>query len=213
MSESQSIESSRHPCARPPLCSYGDIRTENLPTNVTGPKDLRSVTKIPQGRSSKRPQCDSRSPDWLKMKTLRPSMNWSATKDRQLHAKGNRRGVFGLARVLNIISPRKSGEPDLRGKPGHRAQPSHRAGLQPPGSFHIIASQLPCVGRKLRPQQTWVHSEGNRGCISWPLSGPSEPPCRTAAIDRSCTTCAARGRSGSSVTADKPVRVKAAGRP
>jgi hypothetical protein len=32
-----------------------------------------------------------------------------------------------------------------------------------------------------------------------------------AAIDRSCTICAARGRSGSSVTADKPVRVKAAG--
>jgi hypothetical protein len=48
MSESQSIESSRRPCARPPLCSHGDIRTENLPSNVTGPKDLRSVTKIPQ---------------------------------------------------------------------------------------------------------------------------------------------------------------------
>jgi hypothetical protein len=78
-----------------------------------------------------------------------------------------------------------------------------------PAQFHIMASQPPCVGRKLRPQQAWVHSEGNRGCISWPLSGPSEPPCRTAAIDRSCTTCAARGRSGSSVTADKPVRVKA----
>src|SRR6266699_3503407 len=72
--------------------------------------------------------------------------------------------------------------------------------------FHIVASQLPCVGRKLRPQQAWVHSVGNRGCIYWPFSGPSEPPCRTAAIDRSCTICAARGRS--SVTADKPVRVK-----
>ena len=47
---------------------------------------------------------------------------------------------------------------------------------------------------------------GNRRCI-WPLSGPSESPCRTAAIDRSCTTCVARDRSGSSVTADKPVRV------
>jgi hypothetical protein len=70
-----------------------------------------------------------------------------------------------------------------------------------PAQFHIMASQLLCVGRKLRPQQAWVHSEGNRGCISWPLSGPSEPPCRAAAIDRSCTTCAARGRSGSSVTA------------
>src|SRR5262249_47516939 len=55
------------------------------------------------------------------------------------------------------------------------------------------------------------NSVGRGGCISWPLSGPSEPPCRTAAIDRSCTTCAALGRSGSSVTADKPVRVKAAG--
>src|SRR5437016_1886103 len=71
--------------------------------------------------------------------------------------------------------------------------------------FHIVASQLPCVGRKLRPQQAWVHSVGNQGCIYWPFSGPSEPPCRTAAIDRSCTICAARGRSGSSVTADKPV--------
>jgi hypothetical protein len=80
-----------------------------------------------------------------------------------------------------------------------------------PAQFHIVASQLPCVGRKLRPQQAWVHSVGNRGCIYWPFSGPSEPPCRTAAIDRSCTICAARGRSGSSVTADKPVRVKAAG--
>jgi hypothetical protein len=74
-----------------------------------------------------------------------------------------------------------------------------------PAQFHIVASQLPCVGRKLRPQQAWVHSVGNRGCIYWPFSGPSEPPCRTAAIDRSCTICAARGRSGSSVTADKPV--------
>ncbi len=92
-----------------------------------------------------------------------------------------------------------------------RAQPSCPApGVKfRPAQFHIMASQPPCVGRKLRPQQAWVHSEGNRGCISWPLSGPSEPPCRTAAIDRSCTTCAARGRSGSSVTADKPVRVKA----
>src|SRR6266566_9938329 len=81
-----------------------------------------------------------------------------------------------------------------------------------PAQFHIVASQLPCVGRKLRPQQAWVHSVGNRGCIYWPFSGPSEPPCRTAAIDRSCTICAARGRSGSSVTADKPVCVKAAGR-
>jgi hypothetical protein len=80
-----------------------------------------------------------------------------------------------------------------------------------PAQFHIVASQLPCVGRKLRPQQAWVHSVGNRGCIYWPFSGPSEPPCRTAAIDRSGTICAARGRSGSSVTADKPVRVKAAG--
>src|SRR5260370_41200479 len=42
--------------------------------------------------------------------------------------------------------------------------------------FHIVASQLPCVGRKLRPQQAWVHSVGNRGCIYWPSSGPSEPP-------------------------------------
>ena len=73
-----------------------------------------------------------------------------------------------------------------------------------PAQFHIVASQLPCVGRKLRPQQAWVHSVGNRGCIYWPFSGPSEPPCRTAAIDRSCTICAARGRSGSSVTADSP---------
>src|SRR5258707_7035745 len=74
-----------------------------------------------------------------------------------------------------------------------------------PAQFHIVASQLPCVGRKLRPQQAWVHSVGNRGCIYWPFSGPSEPPCRTAAIDRSCPICAARGRSGSSVTAGKPV--------
>ncbi len=95
-----------------------------------------------------------------------------------------------------------------------RAQPSCPA----PGvkfrlaQFHIMASQPPCVGRKLRPQQAGYIARGigdvSRG-RSWPLSGPSEPPCRTAAIDRSCTTCAARGRSGSSVTADKPVRVKA----
>jgi hypothetical protein len=43
---------------------------------MTGPKDLRSVTKISQGYDfSKRPQCDTcstyrsgRTPDWLKMK-------------------------------------------------------------------------------------------------------------------------------------------------
>ncbi len=39
-----------------------------------------------------------------------------------------------------------------------------------PAQFHIVASQLPCVGRKLRPQQAWVHSVGNRGCIYWPLA-------------------------------------------
>jgi hypothetical protein len=65
---------------------------------------------------------------------------------------------------------------------------------------------------KLRRQSAWETGVGNRRCISWPLSGPSEAPCRTAAIDRSCTTCAARGRSGSSVTADKPVRVTIADR-
>ena len=34
----------------PPLYFHGYIPTENLPSNVTGPKDLRSITKIPQGR-------------------------------------------------------------------------------------------------------------------------------------------------------------------
>ena len=47
-SESQSIESSQRPCARPPTCSQDHIRTENLLINVIGRKDLRSVTKIPQ---------------------------------------------------------------------------------------------------------------------------------------------------------------------
>jgi len=89
MSESQSIESSRRPCARPPLCSHGDIRTENLPSNVTGPKDLRSVTKIPQDDFSKRPQCDTcstyrsgRTPDWLKMKNSNgPAVKREAEED------------------------------------------------------------------------------------------------------------------------------------
>ena len=127
------------------------------------------------------------------------------------------RSVFAFG-VLQTCNKPLSAISRTAGIPGmtrrdklRRAQPSCPApGVKfRPAQFHIMASQPPCVGRKLRPQQAWVHSEGNRGCISWPLSGPSEPPCRTAAIDRSCTTCAARGRSGSSVTADKPVRVKA----
>jgi len=59
-SESQSIESSQRPCARPPTCSQGHIRTENLLINVIGRKDLRSVTKISQGvtcRSGRPPDC------------------------------------------------------------------------------------------------------------------------------------------------------------
>jgi hypothetical protein len=48
-SESQSIESSQRPWARPPTCSQDHIRTENLLINVIGRKDLRSVTKISQG--------------------------------------------------------------------------------------------------------------------------------------------------------------------
>jgi hypothetical protein len=85
--------------------------------------------------------------------------------------------------------------------------PSH--GPIRPGSISHYGLTTSMRWSKVAATTAWVHSEGNRGCISWPLSGPSEPPCRTAAIDRSCTTCAARGRSGSSVTADKPVRVKA----
>ncbi len=59
-SESQSIESSQRPCARPPTCNQGHIRTENLLINVIGRKDLRSVTKISQGvtcRSGRPPDC------------------------------------------------------------------------------------------------------------------------------------------------------------
>jgi hypothetical protein len=46
----------------------------------------------------------------------------------------------------------------------------------PPGSFHIIASQPPCVGRKLRSEHAWGNSVGNRECISWPFSEPLQPP-------------------------------------
>jgi hypothetical protein len=61
-SESQSIESSQRPCARPPTCSQDHIRTENLLINVIGRKDLRSVTKISQGgliQSARSPDCYS----------------------------------------------------------------------------------------------------------------------------------------------------------
>ena len=33
----------------------------------------------------------------------------------------------------------------------------------PPSSFHIIAPQPPCVGRKLRPEQAWRNSVGEIG--------------------------------------------------
>jgi hypothetical protein len=86
---------------------------------------------------------------------------------------------------------------------GHGARAAVRSGRAPrpayftllPHNFHVLAETR---AHNTRGAIAW----GNRGCISWPLSGPSEPPCRTAAIDLSCTTCAARGRSGSSVTAD-----------
>jgi len=45
--ESQSIESSRHPCVRPPTCSCCDIRTGKSPSNVIGQKYSPSVA-IPQ---------------------------------------------------------------------------------------------------------------------------------------------------------------------
>jgi hypothetical protein len=44
----------------PPTRSHGHIRTENLASNPIGRKDLWSVTKIPQGRLSKRSQSDAR---------------------------------------------------------------------------------------------------------------------------------------------------------
>jgi hypothetical protein len=133
------------------------------------------------------------------------------------YAKESTSSPLKFMRWWNVLRNRGRGagsrvNPTCGVKPGHdgsieRGSLSRKAPRVKfrPAQFHIVASQLPCVGRKLRPQQAWVHSVGNRGCIYWPFSGPSEPPCRTAAIDRSCTICAARGRSGSSVTADKPV--------
>jgi hypothetical protein len=59
MSESQSIELSQRPCARPPTCSNCDIETGKSPSNVIGQKHLPSVTKIPQGRLSNRSQSDA----------------------------------------------------------------------------------------------------------------------------------------------------------
>jgi hypothetical protein len=59
MSESQSIELSQRPCARPPTCSNCDIETGKSPSNVIGQKHLPSVTKIPQDRLSNRSQSDA----------------------------------------------------------------------------------------------------------------------------------------------------------
>jgi hypothetical protein len=126
----------------------------------------------------------------------RSSVERTGARGQTARPHGHRRPPK-VARTVDHCPPQGSIE---RGSPLSHGPVKFR-----PAQFHIVASQLPCVGRKLRPQQAWVHSVGNRGWIYWPFSGPSEPPCRTAAIDRSCTICAARGRSGSSVTADKPV--------
>ena len=113
----------------------------------------------------------------------------------------------GASRVKWAKSPLISASEDTRDA-AVRAAP--RSGLVVlPGSFphYCPTTSMPwpeVAATTSAGKIAW----GNRGCISWPFSGPSEPPCRTAAIDRSCTTCAARGRSGSSVTAAKPVRVK-----
>ncbi len=136
------------------------------------------------------------------------------------YAKESTSSPLKFMRWWNVLRNRGRGaasrvNPTCGVKPGHdrsiergslsrKALASNSARLNftlSPHNFHALVE----IGRKLRPQQAWVHSVGNRGCIYWPFSGPSEPPCRTAAIDRSCTICAARGRSGSSVTADKPV--------
>src|SRR5215471_13479052 len=77
-----------------------------------------------------------------------------------------------------------------------------------PAHFTLLPHNVHALAESCGHNRRGENSVGESGCISWPFSGPSEPPYGTAAIDRSCTTCAARGRSGSSVTADKPVRVK-----
>jgi hypothetical protein len=92
---------------------------------------------------------------------------------------------------------------DARIKRGHDALRGRSARTRfAPQISHYRPTTSMCWPKLAPTTRAGEIAWGNRGCISWPLSGPSEPPCRTAAIDLSCTTCAARGRSGSSVTAD-----------
>ena len=58
-SESQSIEPSQRPCARPRRVLIATSKQENRPANVIGQKHLPSVTKIPQRRLSNRSQSNA----------------------------------------------------------------------------------------------------------------------------------------------------------
>src|SRR4029450_391909 len=123
MSESQSIESSPRPCARPPPGSHGDIRTENLPSQRARPKRFAECHKNPTGRS-RAELCLCKTPASTIPRSGRIAGEWLPTICRLGRSNGS--NVIGRIRTLVSGSDGLRHEPTKAGRLSiRRARPKN----------------------------------------------------------------------------------------